>query len=43
MDNAIEVGYSETDASFLFSVIGILNMIGEVSNNKFQHIFWRGD
>lgn len=31
MDNAIEVGYSETDASFLFSVVGIMNMVGEVS------------
>lgn len=29
-DNAIEMGYSDTDASYLISVIGILNMIGEV-------------
>ena len=31
-DNAIEVGFSETDASILISVIGIANMGGEVSN-----------
>lgn len=30
-DNAIEVGFSETDASILISVIGIANMGGEVS------------
>lgn len=29
-DNAIEVGFSETDASILISVIGIANMFGEV-------------
>jgi len=32
-DNAIEVGFSETDASILISVIGIANMSGEVSNS----------
>lgn len=31
MDNAIQNNYTESDASFLFSVIGIMNMIGEVS------------
>lgn len=31
-DNAIEVGFSEKDASYLISVIGIVNMGGEVSN-----------
>lgn len=30
-DNAIEMGFSETDASILISVIGISNMSGEVS------------
>lgn len=30
-DNAIEMGYSEKDASILISVIGIVNMFGEVS------------
>lgn len=30
-DNAIEMGFSETDASILISVIGIANMFGEVS------------
>lgn len=29
-DNAIEMGFSETDASILISVIGIVNMFGEV-------------
>lgn len=29
-DNAIEMGYSESDASYLISVIGIMNMGGEV-------------
>lgn len=33
-DNAIEVGFSETDASILISVIGIANMSGEVSRRK---------
>lgn len=32
-DNAIEVGFSETDASILISVIGITNMCGEVSGS----------
>lgn len=31
-DNAIEVGFSETEASILISVIGITNMGGEVSS-----------
>lgn len=30
-DNAIEMGYSDTDASYLISFIGITNMVGEVS------------
>lgn len=30
-DNAIEMGFSETDASILISAIGIMNMTGEVS------------
>lgn len=29
-DNAIEIGYSETDASILISMIGIVNMFGEI-------------
>lgn len=29
-DNAIEIGYSETDASILISMIGIVNMVGEI-------------
>lgn len=33
-DNAIEVGFSETDASILISVIGITNMCGEVSHGE---------
>lgn len=33
-DNAIEVGFSETDASILISVIGITNMGGEVSDQN---------
>lgn len=36
-DNAIERGFSETDASILISVIGILNMAGEVI------LGWAGD
>uniref|UniRef100_A0A1B6C2J0 Major facilitator superfamily (MFS) profile domain-containing protein n=1 Tax=Clastoptera arizonana TaxID=38151 RepID=A0A1B6C2J0_9HEMI len=36
-DNAIEMGINETDASFLISVIGILNMIGEIA------LGWAGD
>ncbi|XP_012284043.1 uncharacterized protein LOC105701680 [Orussus abietinus] len=36
-DNAIESGFSETDASFLISVIGITNMGGEVI------LGWAGD
>lgn len=38
-DNAIEMGFSETDASILISVIGISNMSGEVSLSltKFIH------
>lgn len=30
-DNAMKMGYSDTDASMLISMIGIVNMIGEVS------------
>lgn len=36
-DNAIENGFSESDASYLISLIGIVNMFGEVfikSNHK---------
>lgn len=29
-DNAIEMGFSETDASILISLIGIVNMFGEI-------------
>lgn len=29
-DNAIEMGFSETDASLLISLIGIVNMFGEI-------------
>lgn len=29
-DNAIEIGYTETDASILISMIGIVNMFGEI-------------
>ncbi|XP_011139714.2 uncharacterized protein LOC105183359 [Harpegnathos saltator] len=36
-DNAIEVGFSETDASILISVIGITNMGGEII------LGWAGD
>lgn len=36
-DNAIEVGFSETDASILISVIGIANMGGEI------FLGWAGD
>ncbi|XP_032677306.1 uncharacterized protein LOC116846953 isoform X2 [Odontomachus brunneus] len=36
-DNAIEVGFSETDASILISVIGITNMGGEIL------LGWAGD
>ncbi|KAI4480781.1 hypothetical protein M0804_009878 [Polistes exclamans] len=36
-DNAIEMGFSETDASILISVIGIANMIGEII------LGWAGD
>lgn len=35
-DNAIEVGFSETDASILISVIGISNMSGEVSDKVWR-------
>ncbi|XP_054281981.1 monocarboxylate transporter 12-like isoform X2 [Macrosteles quadrilineatus] len=35
--NAIQMGFSETDASFLISVIGILNMVGEI------FLGWAGD
>ena len=35
-DNAIEMGFSETDASILISVIGIMNMTGEVRFILFQ-------
>lgn len=31
-DNAVELGYTEGDASYLISVIGIVNMFGEVSS-----------
>lgn len=36
-DNAIEMGFSETDASILISVIGITNMSGEIL------LGWAGD
>ncbi|XP_015511773.1 uncharacterized protein LOC107218419 [Neodiprion lecontei] len=36
-DNAIEVGFSEKDASYLISVIGIVNMVGEII------LGWAGD
>ncbi|XP_043289231.1 uncharacterized protein [Venturia canescens] len=36
-DNAIEMGFSETDASILISVIGIMNMTGEI------FLGWAGD
>ncbi|XP_034935207.1 monocarboxylate transporter 9-like [Chelonus insularis] len=36
-DNAIEMGFSETDASILISVIGIANMFGEI------FLGWAGD
>lgn len=36
-DNAIEIGYSETDASILISMIGIVNMFGEII------LGWMGD
>ncbi|XP_011301364.1 monocarboxylate transporter 9-like [Fopius arisanus] len=36
-DNAIEMGFSETDASMLISVIGITNMLGEI------FLGWAGD
>ncbi|KAG4077718.1 hypothetical protein HA402_004177 [Bradysia odoriphaga] len=29
-DNAIQIGFTETDASILISVIGIVNMVGEI-------------
>lgn len=29
-DNAVEIGFSETDASILISLIGIVNMFGEI-------------
>lgn len=29
-DNAVEIGFSETDASILISLIGIVNMVGEI-------------
>ena len=31
IDNAIELGFGKTESSYLVSVIGILNMLGEVS------------
>lgn len=30
-DNALEMGFSETDASMLIAIVGIVNMVGEVS------------
>jgi len=39
-DNAIEVGFSETDGSILISVIGIANMFGEVSKHDKDHSVW---
>lgn len=36
-DNAIEMGFTETDASYLIGVIGILNMVGEIV------LGWAGD
>lgn len=35
-DNAIEMGYAETDASLLISVIGIVNMVGEVNIKQYE-------
>jgi len=35
--NAIEMGFSDTDGSYLLSVIGILNMVGEII------LGWAGD
>lgn len=29
-DNAVEIGFSETDASIFISLIGIVNMVGEI-------------
>lgn len=29
-DNAVELGFTETDASILISLIGIVNMVGEI-------------
>lgn len=29
-DNAVEIGFTETDASILISLIGIVNMVGEI-------------
>lgn len=31
-DNAVEMGFSESDASYLIAIIGIVNMVGEVSS-----------
>ncbi|XP_077300586.1 monocarboxylate transporter 9-like [Arctopsyche grandis] len=36
-DNALEMGFSDTDASMLISLIGIINMIGEI------FLGWAGD
>ncbi|XP_039290550.1 uncharacterized protein LOC111047355 [Nilaparvata lugens] len=36
-DNALELGFTETDGSYLISIIGILNMLGEIV------LGWAGD
>lgn len=36
-DNAVEIGFSETDASLLIALIGIVNMVGEIM------LGWSGD
>lgn len=36
-DNAIEIGFDQTDASMLISIIGIINMFGEII------LGWLGD
>ena len=38
-DNILEKGYSQKDSSYLISVIGIVNMFGEVSWVDFPFIF----
>lgn len=38
-DNANMLGYPENEASILISIIGIINMVGEVSLPNFSHYF----